>query len=142
MDLLKEIKQNPNRNFFISASAGTGKTYTLTKYYISILENNYPDFDIVDRIAAVTFTNKAAGEMRERIMEAVYEKLEENPPKGIFYEDWYDYWNNIKINLSRAWIKTIDSFCSRIIRDNNIQIGVDPNFGMVSEFKKDREIEK
>lgn len=142
MDLLKEIKQNPNRNFFISASAGTGKTYTLTKYYISILENNYPDYDIVDRIVAVTFTNKAAGEMRERIMEAVYEKIEENPPKGIFYEDWYDYWNNIKINLSRAWIKTIDSFCSRIIRDNNIEIGVDPNFGMVSEFKKDREIEK
>jgi ATP-dependent helicase/nuclease subunit A len=142
MDLLNEIKQNPNRNFFISASAGTGKTYTLTKYYISILENNYPDYDIVDRIVAVTFTNKAAGEMRERIMEAVYEKLEENPPRGIFYEDWYDYWNNIKINLSRAWIKTIDSFCSRILRDNNIQIGVDPNFGMVSEFKKDREIEK
>ncbi|MGM0641568.1 MAG: UvrD-helicase domain-containing protein [Thermotogota bacterium] len=142
MDLIKEIKQNPNRNFFISASAGTGKTFTLTKYYISILENNYPDYDIVDRIAAVTFTNKAAGEMRERIMEAVYDKLEENPPKAIFYEDWYNYWNNIKINLSRAWIKTIDSFCSRIIRDNNIQVGVDPNFGMVSEFKKDREIEK
>jgi ATP-dependent helicase/nuclease subunit A len=142
MDLLNEIQQNPNRNFFISASAGTGKTYTLTKYYISILENNYPDYDIVDRIVAVTFTNKAAGEMRERIMEAVYEKLEENPPKGFVYEEWYDYWNNIKINLSRAWIKTIDSFCSRILRDNNIQIGVDPNFGMVSEFKKDREIEK
>ncbi|SDB95566.1 UvrD-helicase domain-containing protein [Geotoga petraea] len=142
MDLLNEIQKNPNRNFFISASAGTGKTYTLTKYYISILENNYPDYDIVDRIVAVTFTNKAAGEMRERIMEAVYEKLEENPPKGTVYEEWYNYWNNIKINLSRAWIKTIDSFCSRILRDNNIQIGIDPNFGMVSEFKKDREIDK
>jgi ATP-dependent helicase/nuclease subunit A len=141
MNILDTINKNPNQNFFISASAGTGKTYTLTQYYISILEKNYPDDEIVDKILAVTFTNKAAGEMRERILQAVYDKInilqEKNVP-----EKEIEYWNNIRINLSRAWIKTIDSFCSKILRDNNIIIGIDPNFTMISEFKKDKEIEK
>ncbi|MFN4224519.1 MAG: UvrD-helicase domain-containing protein, partial [Fervidobacterium nodosum] len=55
------VRENPNCNYFISASAGTGKTYTLTNYYMGILEyyekENNPD--IVDGILAVTFTNKA-----------------------------------------------------------------------------------
>lgn len=134
MDIIKEIKKNPDRNFFISASAGTGKTYTLTKYYISILEKNVGNPDITDSILAVTFTNKAAGEMRERIMAAVEEKIMSGSDNS--------YWEEIKINLSRAWIKTIDSFCSKIIRENNILVGVDPNFSIISELKKEREIDR
>jgi len=142
MNLIDVIKNNPDNNYFVSASAGTGKTYTLTKYYISILEKNFGNPDIVERILAVTFTNKAAGEMRERILEAVYEKIDSNPPSNISKESWFSYWNEIKINLSRAWIKTIDSFCSRILKDNNLIVGIDPNFSMISEFKKEKEIQK
>ncbi|BBE30289.1 hypothetical protein OSSY52_04300 [Tepiditoga spiralis] len=134
--IIKKITDNPNRNFFISASAGTGKTYTLTQYYMSILEKN-KDSNIIDKILAVTFTNKAAGEMRERITESIYEKM--NAAKT---NKEYEYWNEVKISLSGAWIKTIDSFCSRILKDNNVLIGVDPNFTMISEFKKENEIER
>ena len=77
MSILDEIKKNINTNYFISASAGTGKTYTITNYYIYILEEyekrDYPD--IVDQIVVVTFTRKAASEMKGRIIEAVKEKL-------------------------------------------------------------------
>ena len=141
VDVYKEIN-NPNRNFFISASAGTGKTYLLTQYYIKILEKNYPNSEIVDRILAVTFTNKAALEMKSRIVEAVTRKLEEKVPSNYTALEWYKYWNEIKINMSRSWIKTIDSFCSRIIRENNVSIGVDPNFSIISDFQRDREIER
>ncbi|SHF09374.1 ATP-dependent exoDNAse (exonuclease V) beta subunit (contains helicase and exonuclease domains) [Marinitoga hydrogenitolerans DSM 16785] len=133
---INELKKNLDKDYFISASAGTGKTYTITKYYLSILEKfekeNYPD--IVQNILAVTFTNKAAGEMKERILEEVDKKLEENKN--------YKYWRQIKTNLNRAWITTIDSFCSKILRENNIAIGVDPNFTIINELKMEIEIEK
>lgn len=53
------VRANPNCNYFISASAGTGKTYTLTSYYLGILEHyeRTGEADIVDKILAVTFTN-------------------------------------------------------------------------------------
>ena len=129
-------KNNIDKNYFISASAGTGKTYTITQYYIAILEKyekeNNPD--IVQNILAVTFTNKAAGEMKERILEEIEKKL--NTGKN------YKYWREIKTNLNRSWIMTIDSFCSRILKENNIAIGVDPNFTIINDLKMNIEIEK
>lgn len=70
------VRKNPNCNYFISASAGTGKTYTLTSYYLGILEywQKFNKPDIVDNILAVTFTNKAANEMKNRIMMEVRKK--------------------------------------------------------------------
>jgi len=141
VDIYWEI-ENPDRNFFISASAGTGKTYLLTQYYLKILEANFPNADIVENILAVTFTNKAAAEMKNRIMESVLQKSRDDPPPGYDKLEWTRYWNEIKVNLSRSWIRTIDSFCSRIIRENNIVIGVDPNFIIMNDFQKNREIEK
>ncbi|POZ88650.1 MULTISPECIES: exodeoxyribonuclease V subunit beta [Petrotoga] len=141
VDVYKEI-DDPNRNFFISASAGTGKTYILTQYFIKVLEKNFPNAEIVENILTVTFTNKAASEMKNRIMEEVSNKLDEKPPYGTSKVEWYQYWNEVKINLSRSWVKTIDSFCSRIIRENNISMGVDPNFSIISDFQRDREVER
>jgi len=134
MDIITQIKQDPDRNFFISASAGTGKTFTLKEYYMSILNKNKNNPQIVENILAVTFTNKAAAEMRERIMNEVEKKLSdrENP----------FFWHTVKINIARAWITTIDSFYSKILRENNIAIGVDPNFTVINEVKRDREIER
>ncbi|AEX84626.1 ATP-dependent exonuclase V beta subunit, helicase and exonuclease domain-containing [Marinitoga piezophila KA3] len=133
---IEEMKKNLDKNYFISASAGTGKTYTITQYYVAILEKyekeNNPD--IVQNILAVTFTNKAAGEMKERILEEIDKKLD----KGKNYK----YWRQIKTNLNSAWIMTIDSFCSRILRENNIAIGVDPNFTIINELRMGIEIEK
>lgn len=139
MDILKVITSNINNNYLISASAGTGKTYTITKYYMSILENNVGNNNIIESILAVTFTNKAANEMKERIIKSVYEKKEKI--KNTKSKE-YKYWDNISLEISRAWIKTIDSFCSKLLRENNILIGIDPNFTMINDFRKERELEK
>ncbi|MDK2885934.1 MAG: ATP-dependent helicase Rep [Thermosipho sp. (in: thermotogales)] len=142
MTILDEIKKNINANYFISASAGTGKTYTITNYYIFILEEyekvNYPD--IVDQIVVVTFTRKAASEMKERIIEAVKEKLES--AKKSRNQKLIQYWENVNNNLPRAVISTIDSFCQRILKEENLNIGVDPNFTIISDIKSEKIIEK
>ena len=136
-NVAEHVRKNPNCNYFISASAGTGKTYTITQYYIGILEyhERFKNPSIVERIVATTFTNKAAAEMRERIMKMVEEKINQEG------EDT-EYWKGIKVAMPRAIISTINSFCQRILREENLAIGVDPCFTVISDLKKDRIIER
>lgn len=128
------VRQNVNCNYFISASAGTGKTYTLTSYYIGILEywEKFNKPDIVDNILAVTFTNKAANEMKSRIMNEVHKKIEATQS---------EYWKNVYSNISRAIISTIDSLCRRLLVEQNVLAGVDPNFSIINELKQIKIIE-
>ncbi|MFN3692157.1 MAG: UvrD-helicase domain-containing protein [Fervidobacterium sp.] len=134
------VRKNVNCNYFISASAGTGKTYTLTNYYIGILEywEKFNKPDIVDNILAVTFTNKAANEMKERIMNEVNKKIQESQEKK---QNKIEYWKNVYSNISRAIISTIDSLCRRLLIEQNIIAGVDPNFTIINELKQLRIID-
>lgn len=126
------VRENPNCNYFISASAGTGKTYTLTSYYLGILEywEKFNKPDIVDNVLAVTFTNKAANEMKDRVMSEVRKKIE----SGVSGTN--TYWQRVYSNMSRAVISTIDSLCRRILVEQNILAGVDPSFTIISELKQ------
>ena len=74
----------------------------------------------IDKILVVTFTNAAASEMRERILDAIYKKLEENP-------------DDVKLQrqltlLNKASICTIHSFCLDVIRNNFYEIDASANF--------------
>ncbi|MDK2899549.1 MAG: hypothetical protein PWQ45_51 [Thermosipho sp. (in: thermotogales)] len=136
MSVLDEIRRDINKNYFISASAGTGKTFTITNYYVEILKKyekeNYPE--IVDEIVVVTFTRKAAAEMKERIVKLVNEEFSQSKNK--------EYWSKVKNNLSRAIISTIDSFCQRILREENINAKIDPSFSIISNAKMEKYIER
>ncbi|QIV78637.1 UvrD-helicase domain-containing protein [Fervidobacterium pennivorans] len=136
----EKVRKEPNKNYFISASAGTGKTFTLTNYYIGILEQHEQtgESDIVDRIVAVTFTNKAANEMKDRIVKEIQKKLESLNEN----DKAYKYWKDVYKNMSRAIISTIDSFCRRILIEQNIEAGVDPNFKIINELKQKKLIDK
>ena len=83
----------------------------------------------IDRLLIVTFTNAAASEMRQRILEALYAKIEED------YED-----DNLKrqiILLNRSNISTIHSFCLEIIKNYFYEIGISSSFriGDTSEIE-------
>ena len=71
-----------NCNILVSAAAGSGKTAVLVERILSLLmDERYPAE--IDRMLIVTFTNAAAGEMRDRIRERLEEKLEEELEPGM-----------------------------------------------------------
>ncbi len=96
---------------------GSGKTAVLVERIINKVINYNID---IDKILIVTFTSAAASEMRERILEAIYKKLEENP-------------SNLNLQrqiilLNKSNISTIHSFCLDIIRNNFYEIDTSANF--------------
>ena len=83
-----------NKNLFIEASAGTGKTYSIKEIVAKLVQNNIP----LSKILLVTYTEKAAGELKDRIQEKLLE-------------------NNIKEDVDKATIGTIHSFCQKTLSD-------------------------
>lgn len=126
----------------IAASAGSGKTYTLAKKYIEILLEAYigsgsKDTREFEHILAVTFTNKATAEMKERILQELY-ILSQNPSLSGYYEDFCssydkktvsdpDTWKRILYtllhNYSRFSVSTIDTFFQSVLRHFAREIG-------------------
>ena len=96
---------------------GSGKTAVLVERIINKVINENVD---IDKILVVTFTNAAASEMRERILDAIYKKLEENP-------DSVNLQRQINL-LNKASICTIHSFCLDVIRNNFYEIDASANF--------------
>ncbi|MBQ9314464.1 MAG: helicase-exonuclease AddAB subunit AddA [Clostridia bacterium] len=117
MEWTKEQKQaieTKNCKLLVAAGAGSGKTAVLVQ---RIIDKVIKDKIDIDRLLIVTFTNAAASEMRERIADALYKKVNEFPEL-----------NKQILLLNRASIMTIDSFCNKVIKDNFFSIDLDPNF--------------
>jgi ATP-dependent exoDNAse (exonuclease V) beta subunit len=94
---------------FVSAGAGTGKTTVLVERFCrAVVERGLP----VDSLLVITYTDRAAGELRSRIRSALHER------------DRHD----LARELDGAWISTIHGFCSRLLRQNAVAAGVDPHF--------------
>ncbi len=109
-------------NILVAAGAGSGKTAVLVERIIKKIINEGID---IDKLLVVTFTNAAAVEMRERILDVIYKKLDENPDD-----------KNLKrqiILLPRANICTIHSFCLDVIKNNFFEIDISSNFRVATE---------
>lgn len=76
----------------------------------------------IDRLLVVTFTNAAASQMREKILEAIYKKLEEEPDNSHLQRQI--------VLMNKASISTIHAFCLEVIRNHFYEIGISPNFRM------------
>ena len=117
---------NEKGNILVAAAAGSGKTAVLVERVIrNIIQNKIN----IDEMLVVTFTIAAASEMKEKILDAIYKKIEEE--KGN---------NHLKkqlIYISNAKISTIHSFCFSIIKEFFYKIGVSPNVkvGSVEELE-------
>ena len=121
MEWTKEQKQaiiEKGSNILVAAAAGSGKTAVLVERIIKKVVEDEID---IDKLLVVTFTNAAASEMRERVLDAIYKKLEDNP-------------NDEKLLrqitlLNKASICTIDSFCLEVVRNNFFELeNLSPNF--------------
>ncbi len=104
-------------NILVAAGAGSGKTAVLVERIINKIVNEKID---IDKLLVVTFTNAAAAEMRERVLNAIYEKIDKNP------ED--ERLQRQVTLLNKASICTIDSFCLDVVRNNFFELNISQNF--------------
>ena len=106
-----------DNNILVAAAAGSGKTAVLVERIIQKILKYQID---IDKLLVVTFTNAAASEMRERVLEAIYKKLDEEPENENLQRQI--------ILLGKSNICTIHSFCLDVIKNNFYEIDISPNF--------------
>jgi ATP-dependent helicase/nuclease subunit A len=110
----------------VVAGPGSGKTTVLVEYFKRLVEAGVDPL----RILAITFTEKAAGNMRKKLAEAFRDDSAlraaiPESPAGPPLAGWG--W------LERAWVSTVHGFCARLLRENAVAAGVDPEFTVAPE---------
>ena len=120
----KQVIELRDRDILVSAAAGSGKTAVLVERIIAKISDKTHPVDI-DRLLIVTFTNAAAGEMRERIAQAIQRKVEEEPDNTHLQRQM--------TLVHTAQITTIHSFCLYVIRNHFHRINLDPSFRIGDE---------
>ena len=116
-DEQKQAIYEKGNNILVAAAAGSGKTAVLVERIINKIINENVD---IDRLLVVTFTNSAASEMRERVLKAIYKKIDENPADERLQRQ--------VTLLNKSSICTIDSFCLDVVRNNFFEIDLSNNF--------------
>src|SRR5438067_4014571 len=97
----------------VVAGPGSGKTTVLVEYFRRLVAEGVDPL----RILAITFTEKAAGNMRKRLAQAFHEN-----PKN-------------RARLERAWVSTVHGFCTRLLKENAIFAGIDPEFRVTDDLE-------
>ncbi|MBH8606110.1 exodeoxyribonuclease V subunit beta [Thermoactinomyces sp. CICC 10521] len=120
-----------HENSIVYAGAGSGKTRVLTERYLKILEHSRLDPDALERIVAITFTDKAAAEMKERIRTGIKVKRVEALARG--EREKANGWRRLLAELSRARISTIHSFCHSLLKRYPLEAGLSPDFDVLDE---------
>lgn len=106
----------------VGAGAGTGKTWVLSQRYLRLLIEN-PEI-LPQDILTLTYTEAAAGEMKERIQSLVEKEIKR-------FDD-EERKREIEDGLSDLWISTIHSFSARLIRESGLKLDVDPMASVIT----------
>lgn len=138
--LQREQALDISSSFIVQAPAGSGKTGVLTLRILRLLTT----VATPEEILAITFTKKAAAEMRVRVMEALELASHGAPPDNTYDQQFYDLgcqvlqrdseknWG-LKQNQSRLRLLTIDSFCSGIVKNRPLGSGLGVQFGIAED---------
>jgi ATP-dependent helicase/nuclease subunit A len=125
---------NFDRHISLTANAGSGKTFVLSKRYLEIaLSQSHPN---LRNIAAITFTDKAAGELYKKIAGEIENRLKIEKDAGVKRK-----LTIIRRQLVSANISTIHSFCIDILREFPVEADLDANFSPIDEQLSDELIE-
>jgi len=118
----------------LSAGAGCGKTFVLTQRFISHLapSGGEDGSTHLNRLVAITFTDAAAREMRDRIRQACYEQLTQAAE-----HDEQAHWQRLLREIDAARVSTIHAYCASLLRANAAAAGLDPLFGVLDQTGAD-----
>lgn len=119
-----------DRSLAVTAGAGSGKTRVLVKRFVHILEHREAD---LSGLVAITFTNKAAQEMKERVRQEVAARLDQAVRSGD--ERGIKYWQQISASIESARISTIHSLGLQILRENPVEAEIDPGSQLLDEVQ-------
>ncbi len=111
----------------LTSGAGCGKTFVLSRRYVKVLEDDGRP-DAPTRVVAVTFTEKAALEMRQRVTAVLTDRLAQtaDPRRRALLAEWLS-------RMSEARISTIHGFCSSLLTAYAVEMGLDPSFGVLAD---------
>ena len=116
---------NTDKSVMISSPAGSGKTEKLARRYIALLQRGVD----VERILAITFTDKAAAEMKQRILR-------------ILRDEDATLFHSLLEKMPLMRVTTIHSFCGTLLRRFSFDAGIDPNYGIADEMASGMEWEQ
>ena len=122
---------DPRFNVALEASAGTGKTRVLVDRYVNLLRVGVDPSNIL----AITFTRKAATEMRERIMavlRAAADRGEVAPAR----------WRELRDRTDQIAVSTIDAFCLSLLREFPLEADLDPGFDVADDTEVPRLVDE
>ena len=115
-----------DKTITVEAGAGTGKTWVLSQRYLNLLLN---DDDLLPAdILTLTFTEAAAGEMKERIEQLITNSLDLFPNA--------ERKQKVLDGLSDSWISTIHSFAGRLIRESGLSLDIDPMASVIPAYQE------
>src|SRR5437763_3946721 len=115
-----------DRHLSVTAGPGAGKTFVLVERFLEILRTKKVS---VENIVAITFTNRAANEMRQRVRDRIDGLLRELPDKE------RQTWLRNKRTLEGAVITTIHGLCSRLLHEFPVEANIDPQFVLLDEHQ-------
>ena len=127
----RERAVDPRYNVALEASAGTGKTRVLVDRYINLLRAGVDPSNIL----AITFTRKAATEMRERIMTTLHAAAGRGEIPNA-------RWRELRDRTDEIGISTIDAFCLSLLREFPLEADLDPGFDVADETEVPRLVDE
>ena len=125
------IRSDLDTNILVEAGAGSGKTTSLLERMVELIRSGTAS---TQEIAAVTFTRKAAGELRERFQVDLEEALR-NEDAGTTERGRLEA---ALRDLEQLFLGTIHSFCARLLRERPLDAGLDPSFEELTEEATNR----